>query len=320
MDVVAYLHNYPPGRLVGGELMTSLLLEALVAGGHDVRCIVHEADAPRVRNGVKILPRRKAMLEGDIGKCDVFVSHPEIAVFARNRVGSAKYVAIVHNLNAPTIDGLRLGRARLVVSNSAAVNDVAGCFGQQSMVMHPPTPSDRHPSPPGSERRFVTLVNLSEEKGGGLFFRLAEARPDLLFLGVTGGHGVQVSPERLPANVWLVGQSESMGLIHSLTRVLIAPSSTETYGMAAAEACVAGIPVLAHALPGVVEALGEGAVYCDRDSTNQWLAALADLDDDAAYVNACARASRRGAMLAARSEADTARFVTELEKLALSSA
>lgn len=317
MRVVAYLHNYPPGRLVGGELMTSLLLEALASAGHEVKCIVHEATEPRRRNGVLVMPRRKAMLEEDIGGCDVFISHPEIAQFARNRVGSAPFVAIVHNLNAPTIDGLRLGRAQLVVSNSAAVEEVVGSYGQQSLMMHPPTPASRHPMPAGLQRRFVTLVNLSEEKGGGLFFRLAEARPDLFFLGVAGGHGEQVSPESLPSNVFLIGQSESMGLVHALTRVMIAPSSTETYGMAAAEACVAGIPVIAHRLPGVVEALEGAAQWCDRDDDGQWLSALKALDDDAGYALASARSLRRGVFLAERSDADIGRFVRIVQSLAL---
>jgi len=320
MQVVAYLHNYPPGRLVGGELMTSLLLEALADAGHEVKCIVHEALEQRRRNGVLVVPRRKAMLEEDIGGCDVFISHPEIAQFARNRVGSAPFVAIVHNLNQTTIDGLRLGRAQLVVSNSAAVEGIVGSYGQQSMMMHPPTPASRHPIPAGLQRRFVTLVNLSEEKGGGLFFRLADARPDLFFLGVTGGHGEQVSPESLPSNVFLIGQSESMGLVHALTRVLIAPSSTETYGMAAAEACVAGIPVLAHRLPGVAEALGDAANWCDRGDDGQWLNALAALDDDAEYARASARSMHRGAFLAERSDADIRRFVSIVQSMASSSA
>ena len=317
MRVVAYLHNYPPGRLLGGELMTSLLLEALVEAGHDVAVIAAEVPEPRERNGVRVLPKRKMMLADDIGKTDVFISHPEIAGFAVNRIGQAAYVGICHNLNPGTIDGLKLARPRLLVANAKATANRVQHYADKCMVLHPPTPAGRHPIPDGLPRRFVTQVNLSEAKGAHLFYELARRRPDLDFLGVVGGHGEQIYPSRLPANVYLLGQSESMGVIYGMTRVLLFGSETETYGMVAAEACLAGIPVIAHPLPGVFEAIENAGIWVDRTQVNDWEAELCALDDPGCYQRAAQAARARGVALAQRSRDDLARFVDMVEELAL---
>lgn len=316
MRVAAYLHNYPPGRLLGGELMTSLLLEALVDAGHDVYAIVQEVWEPRERNGVRVLPKRKVMLANDLADIDIFISHPEIAAFARNRIGEAAYVGIVHNLNPGTIEGLKLTRPDLIVANAKATAQRVSNYGSDSMVLHPPTPAGRHPEPPGLGRVFVTLVNLSAEKGGRLFYELAARRPDLSFLGVVGGHGEQILPDRLPDNVWILGQSESMGAVYAATRVLLFPSETETYGMVAAEACLSGIPLIAHPLPGVFEAAEDAAAWVDRTDTEGWLAELAALDQPGYYAAAAEKSTARGALLAQRSRNDLNRFVDAVEALA----
>lgn len=316
MRVTAYLHSYPPGRLLGGELMTSLLLEALVDAGHDVSVIAQTVEEPRERNGVRVLPKRKAMLADDMAGTDVFISHPEIAAFARNRIGDAAYVGIVHNLQPGTIDGLKITRPDLIVANAKATANRVRHYGRDCITLHPPTPAGRHPKPAGLSGRFVTLVNLSEAKGGRLFYELAARRPDLDFLGVVGGHGEQLYPSTLPRNVFILGQSESMGVVYGLTRVLLFPSETETYGMVAAEAALAGIPVIAHPLPGVFEALEDAAAWVDRTDVEGWERELALLDNDDHYAAAAAAAAIRGDYLAQRSRDDLTRFVDTVEQLA----
>ena len=320
MKVVAYLHDFPPGRLLGGEIMTSLLLEALVKAGHEVDAIVHEASETRIRNGVRVLPRRKAMLSNDLAGYDLFISHPEIASFARNRVGSAPFVAIVHNLNPTTVDALKITKTNLIVANAEDTARRVRNYCREVMVLHPPTPVGRHPQTGHLPRTFVTLVNLSQDKGAKVFYALAEARPDLCFLGVVGGHGEQIRPGTMPDNVWLLGQSESMGLIYEMTNVLLLPSATETYGMVGAEAMLAGIPVIAHPLPGIKEALGNAAIYVDRDDLAGWERELVQLQSQGYYDRWQGLAGARGDFLAHRSAEDLQRFVTRCEELALVSA
>lgn len=314
MRILAYLHNYPPGRLLGGELMTSLLLEALAQRGHDVQVIAHEVHKPYVRNGVRVEPKMKSMLAGDLA-CDVLISHPEIVGFVRNRVGAASVVTIVHNLQPATLDGLRTARPHLIVANAEATAAKVAHYARRLMVLHPPTPQGRHLSPTGLPRKFITLVNLSEEKGGELFFWLAKQRPDIQFLGVAGGHGEQVRPAEVPANVWLLGQSESMGIVFGLTHTLLMPSATETYGMVGAEAMLQGIPVIANPLPGIREALGDAGLWADRDDPHSWLAAVDRLQDPLEYVKAVGPAQARGELIAKRSASDLQRFCDTVEAL-----
>lgn len=318
MRVLAYLHSYPPQRWLGGELMTSSLLSALAAAGHDVRLLCRTATEEYERGGVRVLPRKKQSTPAEVGECDVFITHPEIASFYYPRISASAvpYIGIVHNLSDFTIDGLRRYVPTVTVANAkATANAVLRRTSRQCEVIHPPTSVNLVP---GMTRRYVTLVNLSREKGGDLFYRLARARPDLDFLGVVGGYGEQIVPADLPPNVHLLGQSPSMGLIYSLTRVLLFPSLSETYGMVAAEASVAGAPVLAHRLLGIEEALGDSATWLDRDDDEAWLDALDSLRDEKAWQAAADRSAARGAFLTERTGTDLARWIDLVESVGVS--
>jgi glycosyltransferase involved in cell wall biosynthesis len=320
MKIMAYLHSYPPFRLLGGELMTSRMLEALVEAGHDVTVLCQQIKEPFERNGVKIKPRRLNVSRIDLANSDVFISHPEIAHFVSHRLSSlgVPYVGIVHNLNEPTLSELRRTPPQVVVANAKATEAelVSRGLGKRIEIFRPPSLA-KWVSSPSAElpRRFVTLVNLNPDKGGSLFYELALARPDLHFLGVSGGYGEQVRPKEVPPNVTLVGQSESMGLIYAMSRVLLMPSKTETYGMVGAEACLNGIPVIANPLDGIFESIGPDALYADRDKPDEWLKHLSDLDDEKFWSKQSKISFERGKFLDQRTTDDLARWVEMIESL-----
>lgn len=320
MKIMAYLHSYPPLRLLGGELMTSRMLEALVEVGHDVTVLCQSVKDPFERNGVKVVPRRLNVGASDIVGCDVFVSHPEIAHYVADRLKDfgVPYVGIVHNLNEPNITELRRKLPDVVVANAGATERelISRGLGKRVEVFRPPSLA-KWVSPPSADlpRRFVTLVNLSPDKGGNLFYELAQARPDLHFLGVTGGYGQQVRPKVIPPNVTLMGQSESMGLVYAMSRVLLMPSKTETYGMVGAEACLNAIPVIAHPLDGIFESIGPDAFYAERDDLAQWLECLSKLDDEQTWSEQSMVSFERGKFLEQRTTDDLNRWVTMIESL-----
>lgn len=320
MKIMAYLHSYPPFRLLGGELMTSRMLEALVEAGHDVTVLCQQIKQPFERNGVKIKPRRINVSRIDLANSDVFISHPEIAHFVSHRLSSlgVPYVGIVHNLNEPTLSELGRTPPQVVVANAKATEAelVSRGLGKRIEVFRPPSLA-KWVAPTMAElpKRFVTLVNLNPEKGGHLFYKLAEARPDLCFLGVVGGYGEQVRPAVMPKNVTLIGQSESIGIIYQLSRVILMPSSTETYGMVGAEACLNGVPVIAQKLDGIVESLGPDALYANRDEPDEWLKHLSDLDDEKFWSKQSKISFERGKFLDQRTTEDLSRWVEMIESL-----
>ena len=95
------------------------------------------------------------------------------------------------------------------------------------------------------------------------------------------------------------------------TGVLLAPSKTEAWGMAAVEALAHGIPVIAHPTPGLRESLGSAGIMADRDDMNAWMYTLANVVPAAWEQPARTRARE----LEAQANDDAARFVAAVEGL-----
>jgi glycosyltransferase involved in cell wall biosynthesis len=102
------------------------------------------------------------------------------------------------------------------------------------------------------------------------------------------------------------------------TGVLLAPSITEAWGMAAVEALAHGIPVIAHPTPGLREALGFAGRYVDRDNVDAWESVVpgeirAHLDHpDPTTARTCIARARN---VEKQANDDAARFVAAVESL-----
>lgn len=303
MLIVAATPLYPPSSRVGAWLATHDFLAALVMCGHDVRVVPYMAGHhPYELDGVKVLRRGTPFPDAD-----VYISHSgdigELHHYAK-RVGTPS-VRMVHGRSPDkALDG-----AALVVFNSQA-NATAHSWGGRHVVCLPPTHSDRFRTTSGD--RF-TLVNLSKEKGGLVFARLAEAMPDHRFLGVKGGYGRQAV--RPAPNLEVIPNTPNMrGDVYARTRVLLMPSERETWGMVAVEAMASGIPVVAHPADGLIESLGPAGLFADRDDLAAWRGHLDRLSDPDEWATASAAALARSADLDPQPSLD--RFVEAVEALA----
>ncbi len=156
-----------------------------------------------------------------------------------------------------------------------------------SLVVHPPVDPADYRTTPGDA---ITLVNLSEQKGAPVFWALAARLPDRTFVGARGW-GPQLVPPDPPPNVELVGPVDDMRAVYGRTRVLLVPSSYESFGRVALEAGVSGIPAIAHPAEGLRETLGDAPIWVDRDDIDGWVDAVEQLDDSQCY-EARSRAAR----------------------------
>lgn len=215
-------------------------------------------------------------------------------------------VRMVHG----TAGRVSLDGASLVVCNSQATAKQIGWDGPQ-VVCRPPVNSTEFCTVPGDR---VTLVNLSEAKGGAVFWALADSMPDLGFLGVRGGYGAQVMRNHRP-NVEIVRRpTEDMrDDVYSRTRVLLMPSAFETWGMVGIEAMCSGIPVIAHPTPGLTESLGDAGIFVDRTDIDRWEREIRRLQDPDEWATASALALARSEELAAMH--DPAVFAEAIEAL-----
>lgn len=286
MKVVGVLPLYPPQSMVGAWISTHACLAHLAQGGHDVEVVTTLARFPVYElDGITVHPR--AHLRHATEGADVIVSHlgDRGQGAHRARQVGARSVRMVHGAVPDASTLLAKGPTDLVVWNSTATAESIDWPGPAITVRPPIRPAEYRVQP----GEATTLVNLAKAKGGDLFWRLAEAMPGRRFLGVMGGYGVQqLSVEAEAALMLGLEQVGNVSVwrprtdareVYSATRVLLMPSEVESYGRVGIEAMCSGIPVVAHPSPGLCEALGDAAIWCDRDDQAAWVAALRRLDD-----------------------------------------
>ena len=139
----------------------------------------------------------------------------------------------------------------------------------------------------------ITLVNANQNKGVTQFLEIAKRMPNRKFLGVLPYYGGDRSAITGTANIEWVPFDDDIRNILKRTRILLVPSSAESFGRIAVEAMVNGIPVLytkaLHASFPVVSTDGledwiePVGIACDRDAIDEWTAAIETLDDEDTY-------------------------------------
>lgn len=290
MIIAAMLYSYPPDRLAGADIMSQRLLEALAAHGHKVTVYTMQEVEERDQNGVHVMYRPRS-LPLSKANCDLLYTHPDLASqpYSLARSTQIPIVGVVHNTTAQMHSVLGSRRGALLVWNSESTRTALAGVG--GIVCHPPfkvidhAPHMRPIAFGGSPMNAdtVTLVNLNQEKGARIFWDLAAARPDLQFLGVVGAYGWQLvqhpTKGALP-NVDVIGPvhpSRMVDQVWDRTRVLLAPSEHESWGMTAVEAMCNGIPIVASPTPGLRESVGELGRWVERSKPTQvWSDAIDD--------------------------------------------
>lgn len=288
MHVVVVVPMYPPNARVGAFLATHELLTDLVTRGHRVDVLTRAAaEAVYELDGVTVGPGvAKDQVDVAVAVCDLVISHAgDDGVAARAAQKWAKpSVRMVHGYHEDL--DVRLAGATLVVFNSHASQKEAAWQGDQ-VVVRPPLRANLGALPGGR----VTLINLSETKGGDLFWRLARSMPHIEFLGVRGGWGNQIPG--LKPNVAVVAPTQDMRAIYANTRILLMPSERESWGMVGLEAMTCGIPVIAHPTEGLKESLGDAAIFVDRNNGQGWVDEIERLQHPAEWQVASTRALER---------------------------
>lgn len=310
MRVLALAHQWIPEHCAGAEVMLHGMLRALAARGHDVLVVLsRQPGEPYVLDGVRVeheWGRHHVIRE--VLAADVVVAHlestPRAAVLGR--LNDCPVVQVLHNTMRVTKDWLRRDPPALAVVNSQwMLDDIAADLRSPAIVVRPPVDVSEYRASPGDR---VTLVNLRRMeagpggtvmgKGSEVFWALAERMPDLGFLGVTGSYGGQ--DIRSAPNVEVLDHVPANAMrdkVYARTRVLLMPSSYESWGRVGVEAMCSGIPVIAHPTPGLLESLGSAGIFVDRDDLAGWVRALRDLGDPVSYAAASARALARAAEL-----------------------
>lgn len=309
--ILASVPRYLPQHNAGAEHALHGLLVHLVEAGWDATVASTEhRGSSYTWEGVNVVG---APRDADLGWlwtwADVGITHLH---GTRSAMGWARrgrpLVHMVHNHTQLARERVPINGAQLVLWNSQWIaEEWRGKDVWPATVLHPPVRAAayRTENPDRALCGAVTLLNLTEVKGGLTFWRLCAERPDLPFLGVEGAYYLQEVPERLPANASLLENQVDVRPVYERTRVLLVPSKYESWGRVAVEAMASGIPVIASRTPGLLEACsspveGECALFADADDPAAWAAALAELDDPKAYAEWSRRSLARSVELEAQ--------------------
>lgn len=313
--VLAVVHGWFPGLAAGSERMMQHLLNALPQDEYEISILSF---------GVQEEPLfvRSMEYEGlpvTIGldppiEPDLIITHHGIAARVvptmYEQFPHAHVVAVYHNERYDIPDIERLG-ADLKIYNTQWVKEKLHGKG---IVVHPPLEASRH-RVDDRVGLYTTLVNLQKNKGVDTFRELSNRMSPTLFKGVLGTHGDQ-EKDGWGSNVVLHPVTQDMRDVWRDTRVVLMPSEYESYGMVAAEACVNGIPVIAHPTPGLVECLDWAGLFVPRDDVQGYERVLRLMyEDPLFYGEHSAKARLRGEELSAQTNRELNKFRTRIRKL-----
>lgn len=168
-----------------------------------------------------------------------------------------------------------------LIANSEWIRRFYEEFGFPIKVLYPPVFWQDY-SVKRTNPNLITLINLNKNKGGELLPEIARRIPDQQFAGVKGGYDKQVIDKKA-TNIVYFPNTPKIQDIYEKTKILLVPSSYESWGRVAVEAMSSGIPVIANPTPGLREALGNAGIFCHRDDIPAWVKEIKRLCEDQQY-------------------------------------
>jgi glycosyltransferase involved in cell wall biosynthesis len=282
IKLLAYVHGYLPNHVAGSEVMLHKILLNLKNKGFDVRVLTNNPGAKEYE-GVMIEHFSGDKANEWITWSDIIFTHHG---FSKNAIHMAKrlqkpVVLLIHNDPRTRMNKLaKLPLVDLVVSNSLWVKNLVRRT-KDSMIIYPPTDPDTYSVNKTGDA--ITLINMNEDKGGKIFWELARILKDRKFIGVKGSYGKQIEYKDKLSNVTIIEKTLNIKNIYEQSRIIIMPSSHESWGMVAMEAACSGIPTIASTTEGLQESLGFAGVFADLDSVADWIEKINMLDDKKTY-------------------------------------
>lgn len=278
------------------------ILKQLVNDGHEVDAIATATEAgTEVMDGITVYHGIKYR-DVDVKKYDTIVTQfaESFMITPKARAAGKKIVYIVHNTMEETNTYLHTVKPDLAIFNTEWVR-LHHEYKGNSVVVHPPVYREHHETTKGS---MITLVNLTPPKGSNMFYNMSIKLPKYKFLGVEGGYWKDQQKYMRRPNVTFQKNTDDMkSNVWSRTKVLLMPSSYESYGMVGVEAMASGIPVVACPTPGLKESLSYAGIFPATTNMRDWKHEIEKLmSNDTYYEERSELAMKRSAEIDPRVE------------------
>jgi glycosyltransferase involved in cell wall biosynthesis len=260
MKILTHIHAYPPFHNAGAEWMQHAILRWLVDHKHECH-VLTTCEKEYEFEGVKVYPDNFANSGHEWRWCDIGFTHLARAGKAWNWAAETKKPIIytLHNSFTNRLVEVKTNFALVFNTEWIEKDSRAKGYRHYGFVLHPPVWfNDYHTE---TNKKYITLINCWERKGGKMLIELAKAIPDREFLGVMGGYGEQERAE-LP-NLTYIANTPTIKDVYAQSQIVLMPSAYESYGRVAVEAMCSGIPVVCTGTDGLREALGDCGTYVD---------------------------------------------------------
>ena len=330
LTTVALSHGYPPLWNMGGEVALHRAMKAIKGERHVLTATnspytfediyVEQINTPDVLD-IYADPYPIAKQLKNLN-AKVVIGQNELSlpgVVAANEIGAVSIV----NVHTPPRYGKTIYEA-MRITDYAVYNTEASAqeWGEpDAFVLHPPiTPLPPKTSPQGDA---YTLLSSLVNKGVEVVLELAKLYPKQRFIIVRSPaeptHGlpdIEKRVAKLP-NIELHPRvaPEDVHKYFEQTRVLLAPSRYETYGMSAIEAAGYGIPSIHVDTPHVREGIGKAAFLISPLSTEEAAKGIDLIEKD--YNLYSDRSRARAEWLQSRQITelrDFSKFIEEIKK------
>lgn len=328
MSIVALSHGYPPEWNMGGEVSLHRSLVPLI-GDKFVLTKTKEEYAFEGINVKKIkipnvldinaeyMPIVNQLRELN---AKVVIAQNELSLPAVYAARKLNLISIV-NVHTPPKYGRNIRKA-ILSADYAVYNTKASAieWGEpNAFVLHPPI--SKLPDKINNKGDAYTLLSSLVNKGVEVVLELAKMYPDKRFIIVRSPaeptHGLPDIEDRVAKlpNVELHPRvaPEDVHKYFEQTRILLAPSRYETYGMSAIEAAGYGIPCIHVDTPHVREGIGEAAILIPPLDTKAAANGIDKIEKD--YDKYAKAARKRAEWLQERQQAEIEAFVEFIDKI-----
>lgn len=113
------------------------------------------------------------------------------------------------------------------------------------------------------DKKYITMINPTENKGGDILFEVIKNMPNEKFLVVMGWKKIDSKFMKFK-NIKIIDRQYDMRKVYSQTKILLVPSQwEEAFARVVPEAMISGIPVIASKVGGLIESVGNAGILID---------------------------------------------------------
>lgn len=257
----------------------------LIKRGHSVKVILHQANQHKITQmydfeGALVFPPDQNMIDSLFRWSDIVITHLDYTrwtVWEAAKYGKPCFHYTHNDSVYPSIvDGV--GDIRIIQNSKWIAEKLQ--YKWPTFIFPPAIDSWYKTS--SENRRYITLIGMSQNKGIDYFLSWAKKLPQYQFLAVKGSYENQ-RDQNLPPNVTVWPNTPDIRKVYEVTKVLCVPSHYESWGRVASEAMINGIPVVATPTDGLKENLDYAGIFFNRKDSATAIEQLTKLMEDEVY-------------------------------------